>query len=84
MRVRTKKLFDGGKIGKLETSGEIREIITKEDFLNPKGIVLEVCFRGENSSGIIELSPEEVNNIHKEITSKKKTLGKIKVLKFKE
>ncbi|MBI5803159.1 hypothetical protein HY448_00555 [Candidatus Pacearchaeota archaeon] len=83
MNVRTKKQHNDD-ILRLETSGEIREIILNEDFLNPKQISVLVCFRGENSSGIVELTPEEVKKIHSELQSKKKAVGKVKVMKFKK
>ncbi|MBI2043811.1 hypothetical protein HYT24_00405 [Candidatus Pacearchaeota archaeon] len=83
MKVRTKKLHDRG-IAKVETSGEIKEIIINEDFMNPKGLSVSVCFRGHNGSGIVDLTAEEINEIQSELSSKKKLLGKVKVMRFKK
>ena len=83
MKVRSKKLLNKG-VARLETSGEIKEIIVKEDFLNPKEAVFEVCFRGDKSSGIIEFTSKEMKEIQKELLSKKKLLGTVKVMKFKK
>jgi|TARA_B100001971_G_scaffold204083_1_gene219849 hypothetical protein len=83
MKVRTKKQSAEGVV-RLEASEEIKEIITKEDFMNPKEVVFEVCFCGEDSAGVVELTNEEVKTLHKEVSSKKKLLGKIKVMKFKK
>ena len=52
--------------------------------MNPKEVVFEVCFCGEDSAGVVELTNEEVKTLHKEVSSKKKLLGKIKVMKFKK
>jgi len=83
MKSKIKSLV-GGEVRRLESSGEIKEIFLKEDFLNPKEILVDVCFRGENSSGIMELTGEEVEMIRKEFVAKKKLLGKVKVMKFKK
>ncbi len=83
MKVRTKKLHDRG-IAKVETSGEIKEIIINEDFMNPKRLSVSVCFRGNNGSGIVDLTAEEINEIQSELSSKKKLLGKVKVMRFKK
>lgn len=77
-----KKNLDG--IVKLETSGELREILINEDFLHPKAASIAICFRGKNSSGIVELTPEEVEVISKEFNSKKHLIKGVKVLKFKK
>jgi len=84
MRVRTKKLNASGKVKRLGTSGEIKEIVAKEDFMNPKEVVFEVCFRGDDSAGVVEFTKEEVKILHKEVNSKKKLLGKTKVMKFRK
>ncbi len=83
MIVRTKKLHDHG-IARVEASGEIKEIIINEDLMHPKHMTVSVCFRGHNGSGIVELTPKEVDEIQKELSSKKKMLGKVKVMKFKK
>lgn len=81
MKVMTKKLHEKG-VARIETSGEIKEIILNEDLMNPKQVSVDVCFRGQNSSGIVQLTSQEVGEIHKELSSKKKLIGKVKVLKF--
>ena len=83
MKIRTKKQDQYGVV-RLETSGEIKEVIISEDFLNPKEASVSLCFRGKNSSGIIELSPEEIKFINKQISPKMNLLGKVKVMKFKK
>ena len=59
MKVKAKKQNADGNV-KMETSGEIREIIINEDFLHPKQASIAICFRGKHSSGIVELTPDEI------------------------
>lgn len=83
MKVKTKKENQDG-IVRLETSGEIKEVIINEDFMHPKDISIALCFRGKSSSGIIELTPQEIAIINKKIAPKLKMLGDVKVLKFEK
>jgi len=83
MHIKTKKLFNG-KVARLETSGEIKEIIINEDFLKQDKASIAICFRGKNSSGILELSPKELENISKDVGSRMNLLKGVKVMKFKK
>ena len=83
MKIRVKKQYSEG-INRLEASGEIREILINQDFLDPKKVSVSLCFRGNHSSGIIDLVPEEFEMINKEINSRKKLLKRTKILKFKK
>jgi len=83
MKIKTKKEnLDG--IVRLETSGELKEIIINEDFMHPNDASIALCFRGKNSSGIVELTPKEIEAINKEIAPKLHLLKNIKVLKFEK
>ena len=83
MKVKTKKQDSDGVV-KLEVYGEIKEVRINEDFLNPKNASIDLCFRGKDNSGIIELTPEEIKFISKQISPKMNLLGKAKVMKFKK
>jgi hypothetical protein len=83
MKIRTKKQLEG-KIARLETSGEIKEVFIKEDLFEPNKAMIEVCFRGENCSGILEISKKEIEDIHKEVSQNTKRIGKVKIMKFRE
>ena len=63
MKIRVKKKNQDGYI-RLETSGELKDVLINEDFLNPNKESVSVCFRGKSSSGIIDLSPDEVDEIY--------------------
>ena len=83
MKIRVKKQNSNG-IERLEASGEIREILINQDFIEPKKVSVSLCFRGKGTAGIIDLVPEEFEMINKEINSRKKLLKRTKVMKFKK
>jgi len=79
MRVRTKKLVDG-RVYKMETGGEIKEIQVHTETYSDKDKVA-ICYRGKISSGIIELSQEEANELYKKIGKKIGLIKDIKIIK---
>ena len=81
MKIKTKKQNADGVV-RLETSGELREVLINEDFMHPKEGSIAVCFRGKNGSGIIEFSPEEIEFISKQVAPKAHLLKDFKVMKF--
>jgi len=81
MRLKIKKQNSDG-IVKVESSGDLKEIVMNEDFLNPDGASVALCFRGKSSSGIIELTIKEIEILNREIKKKKHLLGNFKILKF--
>jgi hypothetical protein len=84
MRVKTKKKDSEG-VTKLDCSGELKEVIIKEDIFYPNNNLIELCFKKENNSGIVELSVEEIEKINEEIKkNKSKNSKNIKVMKFKK
>jgi len=81
MKIKTKKKnYDG--IVKLETSGELKEVIINEDFLHPNSASIALCFKGRDSSGIVELTPKEIEIINKEIAPRMHLMKNIKVMKL--
>lgn len=83
MRIKTKKQNPNG-IVRLETSGKIKEVIINEDLLNPKDASVALCFRGKSCSGIVELTPEEIKFISKQLSPKMDLIKDVKVMKFKK
>jgi hypothetical protein len=83
VKIKTKKQNQDG-IVRLETSGEIKEILLSEDFLNPKNAFVGVCFKGKDSSGIIEFTPRELEIIKREFDGKRHLLVQAKVMKFEK
>ncbi|MBS3080948.1 hypothetical protein J4221_05730 [Candidatus Pacearchaeota archaeon] len=66
MKAKIKKINRDG-IMRMETSGEVKEVIIKEEFLEPDDETIAVCFMGKDSSGIIEFKTEEFENIYNSI-----------------
>ena len=83
MKIKTKKQNPDGTV-RLETSGDLKEIIINEDFLNPNDASIALCFRGKNSSGIIEITPKEFEILSNEISKKIHLLKNVKVIKFEK
>jgi len=81
IKVKKKKF---GRIARFETTGKIKEFIFKEDVLKSKESSLLLCFRGKDSSGIIELSPGDIEKVYEEISYRKKLLSGAKVMKFEK
>ena len=77
MQVKVRKVSKDGMV-RLETSGEIKEVIINEDFLNPNNETIAVCFRGDTSSGIIDFTPNELNKL---MNTVKKRMHLIKGMK---
>ena len=77
MQVRIRKHNPDGVV-KLETSGEIKEILVNEDFLNPHKESISLCFKGKSSSGIVDLTPNEAEML---MNSVKNRLHLIKGIK---
>ena len=74
MRVKVKKTNKDGLV-RLETSGKIMEVLLNEDIMRPSKESVSVCFRGENSSGIVEFTPEEIEKLYMTV---KRNTGLIK------
>ena len=69
MQIRIKKTNQDG-IVRLETQGDIKEILINEEILHDENESISVCFRGKNSSGIIDLSPDEIEKLFKAVQNK--------------
>ena len=63
MKIKLKKQNSDGII-RVETRGDVKEILINEDLLHPKKESISVCYRGKNSSGIVDFSPEEIEKIY--------------------
>lgn len=81
MKIRIKKRNKDG-IVRLESSGVVKEVILNEDFLNPKNESIAICFKGKDSSGILEISQKEFDLLKEELDKKKAYFKDFKVMKF--
>ena len=69
MKIKVKKTNPDGMV-RLETSAEIKEVLINEDLLHPEDESIALGFRGKNSSGLIELSPEEFERMYDLVKSR--------------
>lgn len=78
MRVRVR---DRGFLGHKRIDSKksrIDDIVAYEDILSPGSARVSLFFRGENSSGIIDIDKEELDKLVETINEKLKFLGKSK------
>ena len=80
MKAKIKKKNKDG-IVRLETSGEVKEILVNEDFLHPDSESISLCFKGKNSSGIIDLSVDEFQTLFDTIKRRHHLIKGIKIIK---
>lgn len=66
MQIKVRKTNTDGTV-RLESSGDVKEIIINEDFIHPNEESVSLCFRGKNSSGIIDLSPSELDFLFEKV-----------------
>ncbi|MBU3906763.1 MAG: hypothetical protein KKA64_00765 [Nanoarchaeota archaeon] len=83
MQIKVRKINPDGQV-RLETSGEIKEILINEDFLYPNKESVSICFRGKNSSGIVDLTPMEIEHIYSVFIKKKHLVKGIKKMVFRK
>ena len=80
MRLRVKKLHEN-KVLRMESVGGVKEVIINEDLLHPEKESVSVCFRGHDSSGILDLTPREIENIYNSIKTEKKLIKGVKIIR---
>ena len=80
MIIKTKKLHQG-RVVRLETGGEIKEVMIHSDLFDSNKGKVSICFRGKRSAGIVELSEKEANDLYKTIGKKIGLIKEIKIIK---
>lgn len=83
MLIKAKKHNADGFV-RLETSGNLREVIINEDLMAPEKASVALCFRGKNSSGIVCLSLNDIKFLTRQIGPKLAMMQDIKILKFEK
>lgn len=63
------------------SGGEIREVLIHSDILDEKKGKISICFRSKKSSGIVELTEKEANDLYKTLGSKVNLIKDIKIIK---
>jgi len=63
MKIKIRKENKDG-IVRLETSGEVKEVLINEDLLHPNEESISLCFKGKSSSGIVDITPKEIEILY--------------------
>ena len=69
MRIKVRKENKDGLV-RLQTSGDIKEVLINEDLLHPDQESISLCFRGVNSSGIVDITPAEFEHLYRSVKSR--------------
>ncbi len=69
MKIKVRKQNKDGTV-RLESGGQIKEVLINEDIFYPKGESIAVCFQGLDSSGIVEFSTKEIEQLLKTVKSR--------------
>jgi hypothetical protein len=80
MKAKIKKMNSDGVV-RLETGGDIKEILINEEFLHPQDESISLCFKGKSSSGIIELTIKEVKELTDALKKKQHLIKDVKVIR---
>lgn len=68
-QIKIRKQNQDGTV-RLESSGDVKEILINEDIIHPDKESISVCYRGKNSSGIIDFTPTEIEMIYDSIKNR--------------
>ncbi len=77
MQLKIRKTNKDGMV-RLETQGQVKEILINEDFLHPNNETISVCFRGANSSGIVDFTAKEIEEVYEEVKGRLHLIKSIK------
>jgi hypothetical protein len=69
MQIKLRKVNQDG-IVRVETGGAIEEVLINEDILHPNAESISLCFRGKNSSGIVDLTPAEIDKLYESVKNR--------------
>ncbi len=69
MQIKLRKVNQDGLV-RVETGGQIQEVLINEDILHPDQESISLCFRGKNSSGIVDLTPAEIDQLYETVRSR--------------
>lgn len=66
---------------RFETIGLIKEVMINEDFLHPESESVALGFKGKSSSGLIEFTTKELEEIYKKVHSRTHLIKGFKILR---
>jgi len=83
MRIRQKKQNRDG-IMRVESRGDIKEVLINEDLVHPSTETISVCFRGKNSSGIIDFTGDEIEKLYNTVKQRIHLIKGVKTFRGSE
>ncbi len=69
MNIKIKRENNDG-VMRVESAGVIKEVLINEDIFHPENEAIALCFRGKQSSGIVELTVDEFDRLYKTVKNK--------------
>ena len=69
MQIKLRKENQDG-IARVETGGDVKEILINEDLLHPNRESISVCYKGKNSSGIVDFTPAEIEKLYDSVKNR--------------
>ncbi|MCF7862262.1 hypothetical protein K9M79_08560 [Candidatus Woesearchaeota archaeon] len=79
MKIKLRKQNHDG-ITRVETGGDLKEVIINEDLLHPNNESISVCYRGKNSSGIVDFTPQEIEKLYSSVRKRLHLVKGVKIL----
>ncbi len=80
MHIKIRKQNADGEM-RLAVRTTVREIRIKENFAHPRKEMVEICFRGQNTSGIIEMPVKEFEGIANGVKARSHLVKSVHVVK---
>ncbi|PLW80003.1 hypothetical protein C0585_04920 [Candidatus Woesearchaeota archaeon] len=80
MKIKVLNQGSDGQI-RLESKGTIKEVMINEDFFHPEDETIAIGFKGRNTSGLIEFTSKELEELLKEVKKRTHLIKDFKVLK---
>jgi hypothetical protein len=80
MNVKIRKTNKDGMV-RLETTGDIKEVMINENFMQPNDESVAIGFRGKDSSGLIEFKVKEIEHLYNTIQARTHLIKGLKVVR---
>lgn len=68
-------------IVRLETEGTVKEVMVHEDFLHPNAENIAIGFKGKHTSGLIEFTTKEIEDLYQKVHAKTHLIKGFKIYK---
>ncbi len=80
MHIKVRKQNADGEM-RLAVRAGVKEVRIKEDFARPRREIVEICFRGQNTSGIIEMPVREFESVAQGVKVRSHLVKSVHIIK---